>query len=202
MSNDDAFMLVGNKSPIVAVQNMEDDTQIPLKISHSEVQSTSPPTAGVSKQSSGNKKRSRAGDHNVAMTDDYSSTNSNSLSGSLDKNGGHGSHQRHIMEDNGTCSDDYCDHLESSRCATKKQSTVVSEVNLFDSQTKLDSHGLLMCQREDRLESPEDHDSPDDLLLRQVHDGSNYSLRVKRKKNNFQGDRFIPLRSGELESQR
>lgn len=102
------------------------------------------------------------------MTDDYSSTNSNSHKGSLDKNEGDGSHERHIMEDNGTCSDDYCDHLESSRCATKKQSTVVSEVNLFDSQTKLDAHGLLMCQSgEDKLEiqSPED-DSTDDFLFR------------------------------------
>ena len=55
------------------------------------------------------------------MTDDYSSTNSNSRD-SLDKTEGNCSsgHQRHIMEDNGTCSDDYCDHLESSRCATKK----------------------------------------------------------------------------------
>lgn len=34
-----------------------------------------------------------------------------------------------------------------------------------------------------------------------MHDGSNYSLRVKRNKDNFQGDRFIPLRSGEHESQ-
>ena len=40
------------------------------------------------------------------------------------------------MEDNVTCSDDYCDHIESSRCATKKQSTVISDVNTFDSQTK------------------------------------------------------------------
>lgn len=204
MSNDDAF-LVGNKSPIVTVQNMEDDNQIQLKITHnhnSDVQATSPPTAGVSKQSSGGKKRSSGRDLNQAMTDDYSSTNSNSLNGSLDKNEGHGSHQRNIMEDIGTCSDDYC--YESSRCATKKQSTIVSEVNLFDSQTKLDSHGLVMSQSgDDRLDiqSPED-DSADDLLLRQVHDGSNYSLRVKRKKNNYQGDRFIPLRSGERESQK
>lgn len=66
---------------------------------------------------------------------------------------GHGSHERHIMEDNGTCSDDYCDDLESSRCATKKQSTVNSEVNLFDSQTKVDEHGLLLCKSdENRLE--------------------------------------------------
>lgn len=138
------------------------------------------------------------------MTDDYSSTNSNSRD-SLDKNDGKCSSedQRHIMEDNGTCSDDYCDHLESSRCATRKQSTVVSDVNLFDSQTKLDSHhGLMLCQSGGGADRPEIAASPEencaqDLLLREVHDACNYSLRLKRKKNCYQGDRFIPLRSGE-----
>ena len=38
-----------------------------------------------------------------------------------------------MMEDNVTSSDDYCDHIESSRRATKKQSTVISDVNTFDS---------------------------------------------------------------------
>lgn len=188
VSNDDA-LFGGNKSPIIPVQNMEEDSQIPLKITHnSGAQSTSPPTSGERTQSSGNIKRSRGGERNQAMTDDYSSTNSNSLSGSQDKNEGHGSHQRHIMEDNGTCSDDYCDHLESSRCATKKQSTVASEVN----------------SREDGLDiqSPEEEDESADDLLQKVHDASNYSLRVKRTKNNYQGDRFIPLRSGEPESRK
>lgn len=126
------------------------------------------------------------------MTDDYSSTNSNSRR-SLNKNEGNSSSsdQRNIMEDNGTCSDDYCDHIESSRCATRKQSLVASDENLFDSQTKLDSHhGLMLCQSGDGADKPEMVASPEDdcaqdLILREEHDAFNSSLRVKRNKAHF-----------------
>jgi len=39
------------------------------------------------------------------------------------------------------------------------------------------------------------------MLLRQVCDGCDSSLRLKKKKDAFQGDRFIPLRSGEQQRQ-
>lgn len=103
-----------------------------------------------------------------------------------------------MMEDNATSSDYYCDHIESSRCATKKQSTVISDMNTFDSQTKrclLVNSKLQSTEESCNLElikSPED-----DMLLRQVFDGCDSSLRLKKKKNAFQGDRFIPLRSGD-----
>ena len=199
MSSDDDFSAV-TKSPIVTVHNMEDDAKIQLKLPHSgDIQATSPPTNCPRQGSSGNKKRSSGLDHNHAMTDDYSSTNSNSLNGSLNKKELHGSLPMRMVEDNGTCSDDCCDDLESGRRATKKQSTIASDVNIFDSQSKNDSHGLEDSQKSaDRLGFPCQAGEPtDSLLLRQVQDSSGCSLRVKKQENCYPGDRFIPLRSGE-----
>lgn len=127
------------QSPVGLVGRMDDDGGIALKRSKTDVDADSQATAAVSKPSSANKKRlcpQISNSQNQEMIDDYySSTNSDSQANSenkIDEEGpmhkmkkqklsdGIGHRQHIMMDDNVTSSDDFCDHIESSRCATKK----------------------------------------------------------------------------------